>query len=172
MDILKTKLKFKEIMVDRFYKKIIFPKILSDCWIFNGYNTHNGYGRFWEKEFTWRAHRYVWNCFFGAIPEGMNVLHKCDNPPCCNPNHLKLGTQAENLKDRDNKNRQACGEQNGLAKLTLKKVIDIRAKRLTGLTYRKLASMYDVSFVQIGNIIRCDCWKTLLGVPTGIGLEK
>ena len=73
-----------------------------------------------------RAHRLSYELFNGPIPFGMCVLHKCDVKICTNPEHLFLGTEADNAKDKVAKNRQAKGESHGMAKLTEKQVQDIR----------------------------------------------
>ena len=82
-------------------------KIASGCWIWTKATNERGYGVF--KVFGTRrqikAHRATYQEFVGAIPEGMDVLHRCDNPPCCNPEHLFLGTHADNMRDCARKGR-------------------------------------------------------------------
>ena len=94
-----------------------------------------GYGRIWRENRDWRVHRWVWTLASGPIPEGLHVLHRCDNPPCYRLDHLFLGTQADNNRDRDAKGRRgdttpispARGEEHGMAKLTWDNVRLIRA---------------------------------------------
>lgn len=82
---------------------------VDDCWLWGAYITPHGYGqtriggRGANKGI--QAHRLSWLVNVGEIPEGMHVLHKCDNRPCCNPKHLFLGTNLDNIKDRVSKNR-------------------------------------------------------------------
>ena len=74
------------------------------------------------------THRVAWMLEHGAIPDGMQVLHRCDNPPCCNVDHLFLGTQLDNMRDMDAKGRRGSrrGEQHHSAKLTDAEVQDLR----------------------------------------------
>ena len=78
------------------------------------------------------AHRVAYELVHGDLPDGLNVLHTCDNPPCCNPSHLFRGTQLENIRDRTKKNRQATRGAHGRAKLTDKKVENIRREYVRG----------------------------------------
>lgn len=76
------------------------------CWIWIGGRNRSGYGRFvvWNKN-SQLAHRFSWTLHKGLIMSGLDVLHKCDNPPCVNPEHLFLGTQADNNRDMRAKGR-------------------------------------------------------------------
>lgn len=79
----------------------------GDCWEWRGRHDEKGYGRIGFEGRLQRADRVAWLLSFGEIPEGMCVLHRCDNPACCNPDHLFLGSQADNVADRDAKGRGA-----------------------------------------------------------------
>jgi len=106
------------------------------------------------------AHRVVWELTYGPIPEGMCVCHHCDNPSCCNPKHLFLGTQADNIADRDKKGHTAHGEQNGLSKLTKKQVLEIRRRyTIGGITQKSLAGEYDVSQQQVSRVVNHNDWN-------------
>jgi len=76
----------------------------GDCWEWTGFK-QKGYGRFMFQGRKLFAHRVAWELTKGQIPSDLHVLHTCDNPPCCNPEHLWLGTQADNNRDRDEKGR-------------------------------------------------------------------
>ena len=99
------------------------------CWIWQGKKQTGGYGQFRFKGKLILAHRlsYIFEC--GPIPEGMCVLHKCDNPSCCNPKHLYLGTKKDNARDRDRKGRMADtrGSRNPNSKFTEKEIQGIRS---------------------------------------------
>lgn len=97
----------------------------SGCIIWLAYSTKNGYGQVGVGGKVLRAHRVAWELANGSIPEGSDVLHKCDTPSCVNPAHLMLGSQTKNMADMVLKNRDAIGEKHGNAKLRLNSVIDI-----------------------------------------------
>ncbi len=82
---------------------------LGPCWVWTGF-TQNGYGGFHTKGMQMRSHRVSWILANGQIPNGLCVMHKCDNRLCQNPSHLVLGTVLENIKDRDTKGRQSRGD--------------------------------------------------------------
>ncbi len=93
-----------------FWKKVDI-KSHQGCWIWMGYKDKKGYGKFWFNKQTHLAHRLVYKMCVNDIPLKKCVLHSCDNPSCCNPYHLFLGTQADNVKDMYLKHREACGEK-------------------------------------------------------------
>ena len=78
----------------------------GDCWLWTGQLDKDGYGMVMINYRSWKASRAAWHLLVGPIPEGMLVLHKCDVRACCNPDHLWLGTQSDNIRDMDSKGRR------------------------------------------------------------------
>ena len=88
--------------IDRFWSKV---EVTDDCWYWTGGTTLHGYGNAWMGGTNHRAHRVAYELAYGDIPDGYDVCHRCDTPPCCNPDHLWLGTRGENNTERDAKGR-------------------------------------------------------------------
>lgn len=97
----------KQDPIARFWKKVYKTET---CWLWTAGKDKDGYGKFWLDEDTIRAHRVSWEMHNGPIPEEMDVLHSCDNPPCVRPSHLFLGDNADNMADRDRKGRNSKGD--------------------------------------------------------------
>lgn len=133
----------------------------SDCWLWTSSVRGDGYGAF-QVESTKQisAHRYSYQLRHGEIPPGMVVMHSCDVPLCVNPNHLSLGTTAENAADASRKGRRLPGSKNHQAKLDEKTVREIRTRYAAGgTTQRELALAYDVSPALIGHIVNRRSWR-------------
>jgi hypothetical protein len=77
----------------------------NGCWEWVRGRTRQGYGKLNRNGKRWAAHRFIWTFVNGPIPNGIHVLHKCDNPPCINPDHLWLGTHTDNMRDKVRKGR-------------------------------------------------------------------
>jgi hypothetical protein len=104
------------------------------------------------------AHRVAYALVHGPIPDGMVVCHRCDNPPCCNPRHLFLGTTADNIRDKVTKGRAPKHETHGNAKLTIDVVREIRSRALAGAKGKDLAVEFSISTSQVSHIIRGQQW--------------
>ena len=118
-----------------------------------------GYGRLQIDGLQERAHRFAWKRAHGPIPPGCHLGHHCDNPPCCNPEHLFLGTNTDNRRDSVRKKRHAHGERQGLSRLNSVDVERIRdIYRIGGNSQREIAQHLDMSQSQIGRILRGVCW--------------
>jgi hypothetical protein len=85
----------------------------TECWPWQAHCGHFGHGQLVVQGAHYKAHRFAYALTYGAIPDGLCVLHRCDNPPCCNPAHLFLGTNADNVADRQAKQRHARGDNAG-----------------------------------------------------------
>ena len=106
-----------------------------------------------------RAHRVAFSLVNGPIPPGKCICHSCDNPSCCNPDHLYLGSRADNNKDRVARGRQAWGERMPSAKLSAEQVHDIRSKYAEQhVSQRALGREYGVSHTVIWQIVHRAKW--------------
>lgn len=151
---------------DRFMQKIEVGQKETDCWTWIGAKQQY-YGNFWFENKVQLSHRVSYQLFVGSIPEGQNVLHKCDNGFCVNPEHLFLGTQLDNVRDMAIKGRASFGnrgtskgQRNGGSKLSENEVLEIR-KLLTQnwLSHREIAEMFEVSRSNIGLIAQRKAWS-------------
>lgn len=134
----------------------------AGCWVWSGCVNRTGYGKVGVGYRTYATHRIAYFLYYGEQPADLCVCHKCDNPPCCNPSHLFLGTRRDNLDDMHAKGRRKYdptpGELNGRAKLTASQVLDIRASTLLR---SQLAEKYGVGWSAIDRIIKRRSWTHL-----------
>lgn len=148
--------------VSRFWKHV---NKTDTCWLWQASKNSNGYGQFTVKSRSRPigSHRYAWELLRGPIPSGLGVLHRCDTPICVNPDHLFLGTAADNNRDmiekgRDRK-RGLKGEHNTSAKLTEDSVREIRAARVAGVKLATLAAKFGVCEAVISAVATRRTWK-------------
>lgn len=146
--------------IEIFYLKL--KKMKNGCWEWKGSRDKKGYGQFSFKERRIKTSRFSWEINNGKIPKGLFVCHNCDNPPCCNPEHLFLGTCQDNSDDMVKKGRHAdCkGEKHAYSKLTEKQVKNIlkeNAKKKVNHTHT--GKKYGVAPSTIKFIIDGLTWK-------------
>lgn len=143
----------KKTAVDRFWQKV---KKGRGCWEWTGSRaTNNGYGRHPIGSGHVIAHRFSWELHFGEIPKGKEVCHSCDNPGCVRPEHLYLGTHADNMQDMVKRGR-------GTNRITEQDVREI--KRLLGkgtFTQEQIADTFNISRGAVGHIKRGTTWRWL-----------
>lgn len=157
--------------VKRFWLKV---KKSENCWEWTASKRHKGYGAFvWcsnGEVIQGRAHRFSWILHHGAIPDGLCVLHKCDNPRCVRPNHLFLGTKADNNRDMKKKGRNVPGgtygkdgyqrgENHHAAKLNETQVRAMRNDRLVGMSYNDISKKYGIAIGATYRICKGSAWK-------------
>lgn len=131
----------------------------NDCWEWSAGSNGNGYGRVWFNNKTWYAHILAWCLANSEEPKrGMYVCHRCDNRPCCNPNHLFLGTPKANAIDAQIKGRMA-------RKLTRENVLEIRSRyepRHPTNGCRQLATEFGVDKAMVSRIVLGKAWGTTM----------
>lgn len=150
---------------ERFWSKVDV-RGEDECWPWKAAERKkgDGYGAFWLDGRHQPAGRVALELSGTNVPEGMHVCHKCDNPPCCNPKHLFVGTHQENNQDKVRKGRHAHGERNGNAKLTSAQVAEIRSYRPPGVKRVKpgvpqmLAERYGITRQYVSEIFK-GSWK-------------
>ena len=146
--------------VARFWEKVD-KSAASGCWTWKASKRNKGYGAFvWAGDdgeiVQGRAHRFSWLLHCGPIAEQQCVLHRCDNPACVNPDHLFVGSKADNNQDMRNKGRNVAGgtygkegyrrgESHPNVKLTDADVENLRSDRAAGMAYSKLAAKYKIA---------------------------
>lgn len=130
----------------------------DECWEWQAGKFSTGYGQFWADGGTVYCHRIAFALSNGEIPEGMHILHKCDNRACCNPSHLVVGTHADNMADMVAKGRNVRGERSPLTSMRESDIIDIRRRYANGETQVALAREYGVRQGSISRIVRRTVW--------------
>lgn len=139
----------------RFWAKV---EKTDNCWEWIACRDKDGYGSLTGK----RAHRISWELHFGKIPEGLCVLHSCDNRICVKPSHLFLGTRADNMKDMARKGRSCFGERNRGAKLKTEDILAIKRALSLGESCASLGRQFGVRDTAINKIKLGHKWKHLL----------
>lgn len=130
------------------------------CWLWSGSGTPRGYGIVSYGGRQYYVHRVMYRALNGPIPPGYDVCHRCDIPSCARPDHLFVGTRADNVRDSVAKGRSGrlVGESSSMAKLTLSQVTEIRRRLSAGESGRSLAPHYGVAAETINSIRRGKSW--------------
>lgn len=151
---------------DRFWARVRKHEGSSACWVWIGSRLPRGYGLFYPKAGRGMyAHRVSWEIANGRpVPEGLHVMHACDNPWCVRPEHLSVGTRSDNMRDMWNKGRghknSKSGEEHYAHKLTEAQVIEMRERWARGgVKQRELAEQFGVTRALVGQIVRGVAWK-------------
>ena len=139
--------------------------INNDCWEWKYSMQRGNYGTFRRHGKQWTAHRISYFMFHSNAPMGVltdrsiAVRHKCDNPPCINPNHLELGTHRDNVMDKVNRDRHNRGRRVWKAKLYDEDIKTIFRLHRQGHPIRRIAEYYDISYSSIYLILQRKAWK-------------
>ncbi len=142
----------------------------DECWNWKGFINHDGYGRTWINDYGYFAHRVIYNLVYPNVitlnaPKTTDefgfLLHTCDNPSCCNPKHLIVGTHKDNMEDKVRKGRSPdfTGGRAPRCKLTMVQAREARALRQTGISVRELAKKFEISLPSMKTLLRGDSYK-------------
>jgi hypothetical protein len=142
----------------RFMSKVaVMP---SGCHEWQAGKFGSGYGNFTVDGGGKVATRWIWEQINGPIEDGLQVRHKCDNPPCVNLDHLELGTNADNSRDMVERGRSLVGERTHTAKLTAEDVTEIRTLMAAGnQTKTSIARAYGTTRQNVTHIVNAASWK-------------
>lgn len=150
-------------LIRRFWGKA--DKREDGCWEWQSAKMPKGYGIFTVllegKYVGVLAHRMAWLITYSDVPTELYVCHKCDNPKCVRPEHLFLGTHADNLGDQKAKGRSRFGSKHHGAKVTEEDVKDMFALREQGLTHKQIAEKYNMSRPNVTVILNGRTWQNV-----------
>ena len=143
---------------ERFWSNV-GPKNENGCRLWQGKVDPHGYAHVTYKGWRTTGHRIAYALVNGPIPEGMVIMHTCDTPSCCNPEHLRMGTQKENIHDMIQKGRagdcRVFGEYHGRCKVTTEQVAEIRnLYKTTRVSQQTLADKFGLGQTHISRIVR------------------
>lgn len=148
-------------------RELCIPEPTSGCWLWLG-SVSRGYGKMYVAGAHRRAHRVAYELFRGPIPKGLSVCHRCDTPACVNPEHLFLGTHADNMTDMVRKGRAApgfpAGQPNGRSRITAEAARYIRTHyrskfaEQVGRSQSELAALFGISVPYVSDILKNKRW--------------
>lgn len=142
----------------------------DECWPWKGLINHDGYGRTWINDRGYYAHRVIFDLVYPntitlnapkSTEEKGFLLHTCDNPCCCNPKHLFVGTHKENMEDKVRKGRSPdfSGDKGPRCKLTMDQAREARRLRQEGRSVKSLAEQFEISLPSMKTLLRGDSYK-------------
>lgn len=158
-------------MVTQNYRQLLRERVLArvtgspgTCWPWPGQRNRQGYGLAWDKEAKGKkhlAHRLAFEATHGQLAEGSCVLHLCNNPCCCNPEHLIVGTRTDNARQRDAQLRMQHGERHYGARLTDAQVVEMRKRNDAGESIADIARAYGIAYKNAWKIINKKTWRNV-----------
>jgi len=158
----------KRTLPERFWPRVnkdgpVHPTLGTKCWLWTG-GQRNGYGAFWNGSRDIDAHRFSYELVHGPIPPAprtspVHICHRCDVPLCVNPDHLFLGTAADNMRDMAAKGRSLSGEDNPSAKLSESDVTEILRLLATGMQREHAGARFGVSTGGVQAIADEKVWR-------------
>jgi len=151
------------------FRQVVVPGTPGECWPWPHHIRPSGYGHFSALMCTAASHRTSFAAFKTDPPIDLVVRHKCDNPPCWNPDHLLLGTTADNMADAYERGRNAAGDSHGMAVLTSSSARELAQEYLDGHRMRDLVAKYRVSRATVSDVVRRKIWRP---ATEGLPLEE
>ncbi len=143
--------------IRRFWERVVKTET---CWLWTGCVERNGYGRLQVNRVRWMPHRLSYFLAHGDIPDGLCVLHSCDNTLCVNPSHLRTGTAADNTADKVSKGRHCQGETVGTSRFTETDIREMRRLRQEeNLPYHAIGERYSTDAGTAWQICTRRSWK-------------
>src|SRR6185312_6610167 len=154
------------VALSRFWRSIEI-RSENECWPWRGDLDDDGYGVFFYAGRTWGAHELALSFTSGEKrhPE-LDTCHRCDNPPCCNPSHLRFDTRQSNVDDMRAHDRNIYGSRSRFTKLTESQVLLMRERRALGARQKDLARDFNVSVAAVSAIVRGQNWQHVGGPIT------
>lgn len=135
---------------------------LFGCWEWTGHRDPDGYGRVGLGYFPKLTHRLSYELFVGPIPEAKAVMHRCDNPPCFNPGHLRLGTAIDNNREKTERDRDAKGEQHGMVRYSADQIEEIKRRLELGEGQTEIANAMGVNRATVHKIATGKQWREVV----------
>jgi hypothetical protein len=145
--------------IDASYEGFVIRGGADECWGWSGSLVGYGYGCIKRGSRTIYAHRYAYERAKGAVPPGLIVRHTCDNPVCSNPDHLVVGTPADNSRDMVQRGRALTGRKNPQNKLSEEDVTAIKLRVSQGFSQRQIAGQFGVCQQLISRIMLRKTWR-------------